>query len=233
MTTIEAQPLGSPTNKPTPEPTRQKLLSPAERSSEVLFGLIMVLTFTGSLSVATAERQDVREMLIGAIGCNLAWGLVDAVMYLMATLTARRRNSLVGRRFIAATNIAAARSTAGEVFPEAALEVISDSELEQIRQRMAAAAGRADPPALAARDFAAAAAVFALVFLCTLPVVLPFVIVPDAYRALRLSNGVAIVLLYLAGHSLGRFSGGRPWRTGMVMVALGLVLVAITIALGG
>ena len=38
----------------------------------------MVLTFTGSLSVAEAGRDDVRTMLIGALGCNLAWGIIDA-----------------------------------------------------------------------------------------------------------------------------------------------------------
>ena len=52
----------------------------------MLFGLIMVLTFTGSLSVAEADRDDVRTMLIGALGCNLAWGIIDGVLYLMGSL---------------------------------------------------------------------------------------------------------------------------------------------------
>ena len=54
----------------------RRVLTPNERISEVLFGLIMVLTFTGSLSVAEAGREDIRTMLIGALGCNLAWGLI-------------------------------------------------------------------------------------------------------------------------------------------------------------
>ena len=58
-------------------------LEPIDRVSEVLFGLIMVLTFTGSLRVADAGRVDVRVMLIGAIGCNLVWGIIDGVLYLM------------------------------------------------------------------------------------------------------------------------------------------------------
>lgn len=40
----------------------------------------MVLTFTGTLSAATAGREDVRIMLLAAIGCNAAWGIVDGVM---------------------------------------------------------------------------------------------------------------------------------------------------------
>ncbi len=57
-----------------------RLLEPSERIAEVLFGLIMVLTFTGSLSVAEAGRDDVRTMLIGALGCNIAWGVIDGVL---------------------------------------------------------------------------------------------------------------------------------------------------------
>ena len=69
--------------------TRKRILEPVERLSEILFGLIMALTFTGSLSVATAERADVRELLVGAIGCNVAWGLIDGIMYLMGCLNDR------------------------------------------------------------------------------------------------------------------------------------------------
>ncbi len=74
---------------------------------------------------------------------------------------------------------------------------------------------------------------FLLVFLSTLPVVLPFVFVPRIQLAMRISNGVAIAMLFAAGHMLGRHGGVHPVRTGLVMVALGAALVGITIALGG
>src|SRR4051794_5734050 len=70
----------------------KRVLEPIDRVSEVLFGLIMVLTFTGSLSVAEAGRDDVRAMLVGAIGCNLAWGVIDAVLYLMGGLAEKGRD---------------------------------------------------------------------------------------------------------------------------------------------
>ena len=66
-----------------PTKTSRRLLEPMERISEVLFGLIMVLTYTCSFSVAGAGREEVRTMLVGALGCNLAWGMIDAVFYLM------------------------------------------------------------------------------------------------------------------------------------------------------
>ena len=39
-----------------------RVLKPIDRVSKVLFGLIMVLTFTGSLSVAEAGRGEVRTV---------------------------------------------------------------------------------------------------------------------------------------------------------------------------
>src|SRR5687767_15704478 len=76
---------------PPSQPSR-RVLDPIDRVSEVLFGLIMVLTFTGSLSVAESGREDVRTMLIGALGCNLAWGIIDAALYLMGNLAERGRS---------------------------------------------------------------------------------------------------------------------------------------------
>ena len=57
----------------------------------------MVLTFTGSLSIAEAGRDDVRTMLIGALGCNLAWGIIDGVLYLMGCMAEKGRGLLTFR----------------------------------------------------------------------------------------------------------------------------------------
>lgn len=82
-------------------------------------------------------------------------------------------------------------------------------------------------------DWLGALGVFFLVFFSAFPVVIPFLFARDAPRALRLSNGLAIVLLFLTGYSFGRAVGYRPWRMGLSMVLIGSILVAMTIALGG
>ncbi len=207
-------------------------LDPVERRLEVLFGLIMVLSFTGSLSVATAAREDVREMLIGALGCNLAWGIIDAVMYLMARLLERGRE-FVMLRAARGPDADQGRAAIAEALPSAVVTALPSEDLELVRSRLA----RLPEPPLRARltweDFRGAVATFFLVFLSTFPVALPFLFVSEVHRALRLSNAVAILLLFIAGVSLGRYSDLHPLRTGLVMVAIGAALVAITIALGG
>ena len=83
------------------------------------------------------------------------------------------------------------------------------------------------------RDWWGALGVFLLVFLSTLPVVLPFVFARSPMRAIRFSNGIAIGMLFLTGYAFGRAAGYHPWLMGIAMVGLGCVLAAITIALGG
>jgi VIT1/CCC1 family predicted Fe2+/Mn2+ transporter len=82
-------------------------------------------------------------------------------------------------------------------------------------------------------DLRAALAVVVLVFLSTCPVLVPFLVVPEPRRALHLSNGVAIVMLFGMGAALGRLTSGRWLRAGLAMVAIGSALVALTMALGG
>ena len=57
-----------------PGEERERLLDPVDRISEILFGLIMAVTIVGSLSIATAGQNEVRTVLTGALGCNVAWG---------------------------------------------------------------------------------------------------------------------------------------------------------------
>jgi len=212
---------------------RRRLLEPIDRFSEVLFGLIMALTFTGSLSAAESGRQEVRTMLIGALGCNLAWGIVDAVMYLMTTLTERARAVRSLRDIHAATDPAKAGRIISAALPDAVASVMGPQDLETLRQRLKEIP---EPPSrvrLGRDDVLAALGVCLLVFLSTFPVVVPFIFMREAVPALRVSNAVAIVMLFLIGQAAARYAGTNPWRTGFSLVVLGVVLVGIAMALGG
>ncbi len=212
----------------------RRVLDPTERFSEILFGLIMVLTFTGSLSAATSAREDVKAMLIGAIGCNLAWGIVDAIMYVMNSLAERGRNLQTLRAIKAAPAPDAGRRVIAEALPPIVAQISTDEELETMRRRLAARPESPGYASLNRKDLLAALAVFLLVFLSTFPVVLPFFFMKqNALRALRFSNVIALFMLLVGGWEYGRYAGFRPWLCGLAMAAIGFVLVAVTIALGG
>jgi hypothetical protein len=211
----------------------QRVLDPLDRTSEILFGLIMVLTFTGSIRVAEAGQEDLRTVLQGAIGCSLAWGVVDAAMYVMAAFMTRAR--LVGtlkaiRR--TSTPETAHRLIVG-LLPSELSSVLTSSEVETLRQRLNQQDLSSTAAALTRADLLGALSVFLLVFLSMVPVVVPLVVVREPRLAMGLSNGVAVLMLFVAGWSLGRHAGRPAWRTGLGMVAIGVVLVAVTMALGG
>ena len=211
----------------------RRILEPIERISEVLFGLIMVLTFTGSLSAAESGRTEVRTMLIGALGCNLAWGLIDAIMYLMSCLSDQAADSRIMRAIRTAATPREAGLAIARVLPPLVASAIAPAELQRITTELARAREPTARPRLQSRHWLGAAAVFLLVFLSTIPVVLPFMLLHDAMVALRISNAIAVFLMFAAGYAFGRLAGYRPLVTGGSMVLLGTLLVTLTIALGG
>ena len=113
-----------------------RVLELIERISEVLFGLIMVLTFTCSFSVAGAGRAEVREMLIGALGCNLAWGIIDAVFYLMGSFSNIGEGILRLKALRQAANPRQAYQIISRALPPVLASVLSDAELESMRQKL-------------------------------------------------------------------------------------------------
>src|SRR5262245_607616 len=120
----------------TPMRSSGRILDPIDRVSEVLFGLIMVLTFTGSLSVAQAGRDDVRAMLIGALGCNLAWGIIDGILYLMGCLADRGRGLMALHAVRKADDPQQAQRVIAEALPPLIASVVQPAEYEALRQRL-------------------------------------------------------------------------------------------------
>jgi VIT1/CCC1 family predicted Fe2+/Mn2+ transporter len=207
------------------------VLDPVDRASEVVFGTLMAVTFTGSLSVATAGAQEVRTMLVAALGCNLAWGLTDAVMYLVRTSTERRRKVNLLQRVRETRDGGQAHRLIADALPERLAAVTDTEMLEALRARLVAEP--VPSPGLRAGDYTAALGVFVLVVLATFPVVVPFLFIADASTALRVSNALALATLFVSGHTLGRYAGGSAWRYGLGMMTIGVALIVAIMALGG
>jgi hypothetical protein len=215
-------------------PVREPILNPVDRVMELVFGLLMELSFTGAISVAESGREQLREMFIAALGCNLAWGLVDAVMYLIRTVVDRGRTLSLLHSVRSATDAQGGRSlVAGALSRMAAAGVVSPVEIEAIRGRIVTLPAVPARARLERGDLLAALAIFLLVVLATFPVVLPFALMHDVGAAKNASRAIALVMLFLSGFALGRHAGYGSWRAGFVMTALGVLLVGAIMALGG
>jgi VIT1/CCC1 family predicted Fe2+/Mn2+ transporter len=170
---------------------------------------------------------------VGALGCNLAWGIIDAILYLMGCLADKGGGLAALRAVRRATDPQKGRRLLADALPSVVTTLMEPAHLESLRERLARLP---EPPArasLSRDDWRGAAEVFFLVFLSTFPVTIPFMVMRNAVPAMRVSNAVAIVLLFVTGYAFGRLTGHHPVIVGLSMVIVGLVLVGLTIALGG
>lgn len=209
------------------------VLNPVDRIAEVLFGLIMVLTFTGAISASTDAREDVRELLWAALGCNVAWGLVDAIMYLMNVAIERGHAITMINKIQASGNATEAGQILKNEIQPGIAGLMTGSELIEISHRLKKIPAPSNKQVLTGTDLIAGVQIFLLVFLCTFPVAIPFGIFDNLEVAMRASNGVALLLLFGGGFLLARYAGFRPVITAIIYTLLGVALVALTMALGG
>jgi hypothetical protein len=208
------------------------LLDPVDRLSEVMFGLLMTLTFTGTAAVTLGEGGAVEGILLAALGCNIAWGIVDGVMYLLRTVTGRRRTiGLIGDL---KTGDTAERSDAvRDLFADSHSDKLTEDEAQAVARWVLRVSQGVEPVVLRREDFRAALLVFLLVVLSTLPPVVPFMVMEDVSAAMRVSNAIAVGMLVLIGWQLDQYieHGSRLMR--FLVPFIGVLLVATTIALGG
>ncbi len=216
------------------EPLKDKgWMNVEDRVSEILYGTIMALTFTCTISLTKSDATSVQDMLIGALSCNTAWGLIDAVMYLLMAKTDVERSHTVLNFIRKTPNDGKARQLISDALPEDVASVMQPSELEVIRQRLMQLPESKDMTTQRINDYKGAVEIFLLVFLSTFLVALPFVCVSDLKLALRISNLIAILMMFTCGWVLGRYAGRGNFFSGIIISIVGILLVSITIALGG
>ncbi|WP_095151537.1 hypothetical protein [Pseudomonas sp. Irchel s3b5] len=215
------------------EQKRARVLDPVERITEVIFGLLMAMTFTGTISVATADQSAERTMMIAALGCNLAWGLADAVMYLLRTLVERTRRIKLYVSLRNGADSADGQALVAQVLPLHLAAAAGTEGLELLRSRLLEQPSLPEQASLGWDDFKGALGVFLLVAGSTFPLVVPFILLDQTALAIRLSNLIGLLVLFIAGWMLAKYAGAKPWQGGAVMAVTGGVLIVAIIALGG
>ncbi len=213
-----------------------RYLEPAESLGEILFGLIMVLTCTlGAGVISSTDKSEARTLLLAAVGCNLAWAVIDAALYVMGNLFVRSHKVRLMRAIQAAPDETAALAIVKEYF-ESRIEGLGRlQDRDRLYRDVQGIIARADlgGGGITSDDLWGAFAVFLLVVGTALPAAAPFALIADPSLALRVSNLILVTLLFVVGFYWARYIGANPWRTGLVMLLSGLALVGVALALGG
>jgi hypothetical protein len=212
-------------------------LKPSESLTEIVAGLIMVLTFTLAASVLSGGGQDAaRTALLGAIGCNAAWGIIDGVFYMMASAFDRNRRLRFARVIATAPDEAAALATIRSELDPYLASVTQVDDREQLYRSIRNSLAHRQLPrraGLVRDDLLGAFGVFCIVLTATLPAVLPLALIHDPWLALRVSNLLVVGLLFVVGYHWAKYVDANPWSAGLGLMGLGLALVAVAIPLGG
>jgi hypothetical protein len=216
----------------------EKYLDPATSLGEVLFGLIMTLTFTlgAGLIIEEEGREGARQLLIATIGCNIAWGIIDGALYLAGQLFDRGRLRKVMTIVRGTSDDSKATAVIASELDDLLGNVTTDAErnslygriVNNVRSTPVQAAG-----GITKADMLGALASFWLVFLASLPAAVPFLVIDDALLALRVSNAILLALLFFTGYRWAHYTLGRPWLAGLCFLLGGLGMVLTAIALGG
>lgn len=212
-------------------------LDPVDSLAEILFGLIMVLSFTLAAGFVAGEgAEGVHKLLIATLGCNIAWGIIDGAMYVMGALMHRGRRM----RFIAAIQSAPDEATKRRIvsaeMEEALTSKTTPSERDAIHATIVSMASHARPGHLRATrdDWMGALNCFLLVVVTTLPAAFPFLVIrDDPFLALRVSNLLLVAMLFGVGFAWAKAAGLRPWLSGFLFLIISLALVYVAIRLGG
>jgi VIT1/CCC1 family predicted Fe2+/Mn2+ transporter len=206
----------------------------ADTMAEMIFGLIMALGVTAAIRLGTEDLSR-RELFVSVAGCNVAWGIVDGVVLVLMRLFERGRITRIVRQARAAPDEEKAFAIIlGEMPPEVE-RLLTEDDRGRLKALSLGLLARAKPrcPGMERGDFLHGISAGLLVILPTIPVVLPYLMVTDVLTAVRASYAVALLLLFLVGWRWGQIVGGSPWRIGGALIALGIILVGITTALGG
>ena len=215
----------------------QRHLDPGSRLGEILFGLIMVLTVTLTAGLtADSGRAGVRQLLVAAVGCNLAWGFIDAVMYVMDCMTERSARARLFRKVQNAADRADALAVIRrEVEPQ--LQYLEgETHREAVYAAILEEASDVTPvmtTRITREDVHGAIACFWLVVLSCLPAAVPFLVFSNPTRALRVSNFLLIAMLFVVGQKWAHYINASRLTTGLALVAIGLCLVGVAVLLGG
>lgn len=221
-----------------------RFLDPIDRLVEGMYSVLIVLTFTLTVSVVEANNMlgqmfastTINQLFIAAFGCAVAWGILDGIMYIVIAALGR------GQRF---RLVAAIRSAANE---QEGIELITE-ELDDVLPSATAGDERTafyrtmyrklkgtapKQTGLGKEEFAGGLGIALIAFLAALPVVLPLLILQfNPALAVRASNVVAFAMLFWMGYRWGRYTGVSSWKTGLFLMLVGVVMMLIAIPLGG
>ncbi|MCC6167205.1 MAG: hypothetical protein IT329_08270 [Caldilineaceae bacterium] len=221
-----------------------RLLDPIDQLSEAIYSILILLTFTlayrmirlGGAEDSSLTDEYANSLLIAAFGATVAWGIIDGIMHVLVSVLERGESY----RFLRKIQAAGTEQGGVEVIAEEVdylLEPITSSGERQMLYRSVLPhlrEGRPRKIGVKLEDFAGALGCVVVAVIAVLPSLVPFLLLRgNYYLAIRLSNVVSFIMLFVAGYFWGAYTGSSPVKTGLLLVMAGVLMMLVAIPLGG
>lgn len=209
-------------------------LDAAGRLGEILFGLIMALGIIGAVRLGVEDLSN-RSMFIAILGCNLAWAVVDGVMYVLVELFERGRRYRVAHRIQSLSGDEKALELVQRELGERLAPLVSPEVLKEVYADVLQNVRAAGPLKVSMErgDVLGGVASAFVILVSTAPILIPYLLIPRTMIAVRISELIAVTMLFLLGAWWGKVVGASPLTVGFFLTLVGGALVGVTILLGG
>jgi hypothetical protein len=218
------------------------LLDPIDRLSETIFSVLILLTFTLAFRIfmlgpdQTVTADYVNDLILAALGATVAWGIIDGVMYALVEVLQRGERHRILWYIQAASNEEEAKEAIADEFDYILEPITGESQRDMLYRDILDHLQDSQPRAIGLKreDFTGAMASVLVAIVAVAPSFVPLLLFRDDYAlAIRLSNVVSFIVLFIAGYEWGKYTGMSSWKMGLLVMAVGALLVGIAIPLGG
>ncbi len=220
-----------------------RYLNPIDRLTEIIYGILILLTFTLGVQAIESRnpaaeliaQESVRRLFVAAMGCVLAWGMIDGVMYVLLSLAQRSEHQRVRRLVNTAASEDEAVQRLNDETDSEIVAALTDTERDTLFRGLYHYSRSRPMPTISIErgDVLGGLAIFAVSVAATLPVAIPFLLIGEPERAMRVSNLLAISMLFGVGYKWAQYVGATPWKIGAYTAGIGVVIVLIAIPMGG
>jgi hypothetical protein len=221
-----------------------EFLDPIDALFVIFYSILFALLFTLSYAVliyhgvisssfATGYGQELFLTILGAI---TAWGIIDGVLYVLGENFARSERRRLLQYVQASENDEEAVTAIAYELDFILEPITNDEQRRALYHEIKAHLSTAEPQAMGIQraDMIGAVATVGLYILAVLPSLLPLLLLPDnTALAIRISNAVSFIVVFITGYIWGIHTGTNPWKKGLLLSSVCLAMVLVAMLIGG
>lgn len=194
----------------------------------------MVLTFTLAGGVAKADAQ---EIILGAAGCAVAWGIIDGSIFMLNSLFQKGWRMRLMQQLKEVRQDEAVGILRKE-FDERYADVISEPTRELVYKDITESIKSipVERPTITKDDVMGAVGLVTIEAICSLFAIIPLIVFGDQWYALRASNVSLLVVLTIVGYYWAGWAGWKGSGRTLITAAIcgvGILMVVVAILMGG